>query len=126
MFIYKVEADMMEWHERLGFHISQRRSVSCNSCDKLYSSWQVDNKPKKSEPHDNKTINLTHVNEAYNICENKLSAEKTEKDAGSYEIDTRVDDLQLSTTKCTPQIIFTPPTRGQPGIGGLYPPVQLP
>mmetsp|Transcript_18979 Transcript_18979/g.34232 ORF Transcript_18979/g.34232 Transcript_18979/m.34232 type:complete len:187 (-) Transcript_18979:259-819(-) len=77
MFIYKVEANM-EWHERIGFRMNQRRSQSCNSCDELHSSWQFQKKPIISEPHHNWTIDFTHVNETYTICANKLSAESVE------------------------------------------------
>ena len=57
----------------------QRQSQICSSYDKLYSSWQFDKNPIISEPHHSGSINLTHVNESYNICENEQSIENVEK-----------------------------------------------
>jgi len=74
MFVFKVEKEMV-WHRDMSFRISQRRSVECEICDKLASSWQFEDTPVIASNHNLKeSIDFPKVKQSYDTCVN--TAEK--------------------------------------------------
>ena len=74
MFVFSVEREM-EWHRDMSFRMSQRRSVECNLCDKLVSSWQFEDKPVIASNDNLKAaIDFPKVEQSYDTCVN--AAEK--------------------------------------------------